>query len=269
MSGVVDGELTTIALCWRLERSDGAGLALTSHDAAVLSEDVLHQQTPGTVPGSISRRLGIEPHSSEVAGTLSSDALDATDLSLGRWDGASVSLSAVDWAEPSEMPITLLGGEIGGVSVDGDSFSADLAGAAAKLLDPVCPATSAECRAELGDKKCRVDLAGRSIVVRVVSVGEAQLTVDRQLDSRFLLGRMRYLSGPNCGVSTVILAVDGATLSMRDLPRAEVKPGCRIELREGCDKRLSTCAERFGNAVNFRGEPHLPGNDLLTRYPGA
>ncbi|MGO1304812.1 MAG: phage BR0599 family protein, partial [Sphingomonas parapaucimobilis] len=42
-----------------------------------------------------------------------------------------------------------------------------------------------------------------------------------------------------------------------------------IELVEGCDKRLETCLSRFGNVVNFRGEPFLPGIDLLTRYPGA
>ena len=42
-----------------------------------------------------------------------------------------------------------------------------------------------------------------------------------------------------------------------------------VAIVEGCDKRLATCSERFVNAANFRGEPHLPGMDLLTRYPGA
>jgi uncharacterized phage protein (TIGR02218 family) len=45
--------------------------------------------------------------------------------------------------------------------------------------------------------------------------------------------------------------------------------GVRVRLTEGCDKRFETCRVRFANSVNFRGEPHLPGNDLLTRYPGA
>ncbi|HKR91916.1 phage BR0599 family protein, partial [Novosphingobium sp.] len=35
-----------------------------------------------------------------------------------------------------------------------------------------------------------------------------------------------------------------------------------------CDHTLNTCAARFSNAANFRGEPFLPGNDLLVRYPG-
>jgi uncharacterized phage protein (TIGR02218 family) len=70
-------------------------------------------------------------------------------------------------------------------------------------------------------------------------------------------------------LSTVVLSATGAVVQVRDLPRAPLEPGCRVELREGCDKRFETCVSRFGNAVNFRGEPHLPGNDLLTRYPGA
>lgn len=269
MSGIVAGELTSVAFCWRLERVDGAGLGLTSHDEPVLSDGVVHEPAAGIVPAAIERRLGIEPQSSEVAGSLSSEALDSSDLALGRWDGAGVTLTAVDWQSPNAAPVTLLGGEIGGVSIDGESFSADLRGAASKLSSSVCPATSAECRAELGDKRCRVDLAGRTMFATVVSSNAGELTVDRPFDDRFVLGRLRFLSGANCGVSTVVLAIEGSTISVRDLPRAAVEPGCRVELREGCDKRFATCVSRFANAVNFRGEPHLPGNDLLTRYPGA
>ena len=43
--------------------------------------------------------------------------------------------------------------------------------------------------------------------------------------------------------------------------------GTRGQLREGCDRTMATCATRFDNAVNFRGEPFLPGNDLVARYP--
>ena len=42
--------------------------------------------------------------------------------------------------------------------------------------------------------------------------------------------------------------------------------GSRALAMEGCDHTLETCATRFANAVNFQGEPFLPGNDLLTRY---
>ena len=148
---IADGELTSLALCWRLERLDGAGIALTSHDGAVASEGVLHQPAPGMTPAAVTRKLGLEPQSAEAAGALSSAALDETDLSLGRWDGALVRLTVADWQDAAGAPVQLLGGEIGGVNIDGDAFTAELRGAAAALEGPVSPATSAECRAEFGD----------------------------------------------------------------------------------------------------------------------
>jgi hypothetical protein len=48
-----------------------------------------------------------------------------------------------------------------------------------------------------------------------------------------------------------------------DIP---LSSGLRVVLREGCDHTLATCANRFVNAVNFQGEPFLPGNDALIRY---
>lgn len=222
-----------------------------------------------TTTAAISRTAGLEPHSGEVGGALSSDALDERDLSVGRWNGAFVQLRLIDWREPAQEPIILMSGELGDIGVADDAFTAELRGGAAKLDRPVCPSTSAECRAQFGDKQCRVDLAGRTMVATVVSAAGDRLTLDGPVDERFLFGRLRYLDGANCGMATIILAVDGNELRVRDLPRGESMGGERVELREGCDKRLETCATRFANATNFRGEPHLPGNDLLTRYPGA
>jgi len=34
-----------------------------------------------------------------------------------------------------------------------------------------------------------------------------------------------------------------------------------------CDRSFATCRGTFGNGVNFRGFPHIPGNDALLRYP--
>ena len=102
-----------------------------------------------------------------------------------------------------------------------------------------------------------------------MSSANGELTLDENFGDEILLGRLRYLSGQNAGLTTVIIAVTGDQVRVRDLPRAAIEDGCRVELREGCDKTFATCCGRFANAANFRGEPYLPGNDLLTRYPGA
>lgn len=261
--------VSTIAFNWRIERRDGVGVALTSHDEALVRDGVRYRSDPGVMPAATTRRLGLEPSSGEVSGVLSSNVLTEADLMLGRWAGARVTLTAVDWEDAHAPETPLTRGEVGEVSLDGEAFSADLRGAASRLSESVCPSTSPECRAELGDRHCRIDLAGRSIRARVLSVEGSGLKLDQPVNERFLFGRLRFLEGENCSAWTVVLAVENDIVRLRDLPRAAVLAGTRIELREGCDKRFATCVERFGNAVNFRGEPHLPGNDLLTRYPGA
>ncbi len=267
--GGAEKRVSALTFCWRIERRDGSGVALTSHDEAIVRGGITYRPDPGVAPAAITRRLGLEPNDSEVAGALTAEAITETDLRLGRWDGARVSLAAHDWEDSAVAPLKLLGGELGDVAFAGGSFSAELRGAAAGLDSPVCPSTSPECRAEIGDKNCRVDLAGRSIRAKVVSRDGTEIELDREVDERFLFGRLQYRSGENCGAATLVLAVDGERIRVRDLPQGAVEPGCVVLLREGCDKRFQTCIGRFANALNFRGEPHLPGNDLLTRYPGA
>jgi uncharacterized phage protein (TIGR02218 family) len=82
-------------------------------------------------------------------------------------------------------------------------------------------------------------------------------------------GRLRWIGGANSGLASCVLSSDGNRLTLREEPASAAVVGGLVEIREGCDRRFATCTGRFANAENFRGEPHLPGMDLLTRYPGA
>lgn len=269
MTGILAGPLTSIALCWRIERSDGCGLALTSHDRDLTIGGTIYEAAPGMLPAAIQRKAGLEPNGGEVAGAITSASLEEQDLALGRWDGSRIAMVAVDWQQPLAAEVPLMQGELGEVRLQQGEFKAELRGAAVRLEAAICPETSPECRAELGDKHCRVDLAGRTMLARIEQIDGAALVMDRTVGPEFLWGRARFLSGANCGLKTVIVGVDGNRIELRDTVRAAIQTGDRIELCHGCDKSFATCTGRFDNAENFRGEPHLPGNDLLTRYPGA
>lgn len=269
MREMLAGPLTSLAFCWRVERRDGAGFGLTSHDATLTIGDIEYSAEPGMLPAAIDRRLGIKESDGEIAGAITSAALEEADLVLGRWDGARVSLFAVDWEIPDSDAVALLGGEIGEVLIEDDRFRAGLRGAAAKLSRSICPETSSECRAELGDKKCRIDMAARTMRCVVEAVDGNALLLDQTIDGDYLWGRARFLTGENTGLASVMVAVTGNRIELRDSMRGSMVAGDRILLREGCDKMFATCTTRFDNGANFRGEPHLPGNDLLTLYPGA
>ncbi|MEO5809416.1 MAG: DUF2163 domain-containing protein, partial [Sphingomicrobium sp.] len=212
----------------------------------------------------------LEAPSSEIHGVMSDDALTDDDLQLGRWDSASISLIAVDWRAPLAEAVPLLQGEIGSVSVADDGFSAELTGAAATLDAPVCPETSSECRAALGDRDCRIDLGPRRMIAVLSGQIEGnRLTMTPQPGGDYVAGSLVVVSGPMTGFRSPILGIECGAVVLRDPPRDTIGAGAQLWLTQGCDKRFGTCRDRFANAINFRGEPHLPGNDLLTRYPGA
>ena len=85
----------------------------------------------------------------------------------------------------------------------------------------------------------------------------------------YAYGRLRWIGGANAGLEATIVASQGVRLTLREAPAAAAAVGDLVEIAEGCDRSFETCTGRFANAANFRGEPHLPGMDLLTRYPGG
>lgn len=262
---------TSLALCWRIERRDGVAVGLTGHNRDLVIAGLTYRAAPGMAPSAIERSDGLEPDTMDVAGALVSGAITEADLLAGRWDGAAVGVFAVDWAEPAAVAIPLGEGTIGAVETRDGGFTTELAGPTAVLAGPAVEETSAECRAEMGDARCRVAMRGRRRLARVVASDGVSVTLDAGEPGAdaYGWGVLRWLEGPNCGLDSAIAASAGAVVTLRAVPRFAVAAGTLVRVEEGCDKTLATCAGRFGNAVNFRGEPYLPGVDLLTRYPGA
>jgi uncharacterized phage protein (TIGR02218 family) len=272
MPSIVEHELTTLAFCWRVQRRDGVCLGFTSHDRDVEIDALVYRASPGMLPSAISVSDGFDASTLDVSGALTSGAISEGDLAAGRWDRAAVALFLVDWEDPGGERLPLARGELGDVAVKANGFEAELRGPAAALERPVVEQTSPECRAELGDRRCRVDMAARTGVTRITAVeGETVVTVADAASEpgAYAFGRLRWIGGANSGLESPILASDGADLILQEPPPFAIAEGDLVEIRQGCDKSFATCTARFANGENFRGEPHLPGMDLLTRYPGA
>lgn len=270
MTDFLTGPLTTIALCWRIERRDGVAIGLTDHDRDLVIDGLLHRAAPGMTPSAMTRTDTLEADTMDAAGALSTAAITEEDLLTGRWDGARVRIFAVDWAGGAGR-VNLGEGEIGAVETRDTGFTAELRGPGGALDRPVVEETSPDCRAELGDKRCRVAMAGRRRFARVMAVIGQVVTLDtpEPAAGAYALGLLRWIGGGNGGLASAIAGSAGYEVTLRTPPMFPVTPDTLVELIEGCDKTLATCADRFGNAVNFRGEPYLPGVDLLTRYPGG
>jgi uncharacterized phage protein (TIGR02218 family) len=266
------GPVTSSAFGWRLERRDGVTLGFTSHDRDVEIDGLVYRASPGLLPTSVVETSGLDAGGLDVKGALTADALRAKDLRAGKWDGASLDIFLFDWRDPDAGTRPLASGALGSVEFSANSFSADVEGPAARLSMPVAPSTSPTCRARFCDGQCGLNAARfrrRATAMAVDGVAVSFSGVPLSELPLFEHGELRWLGGENCGLRHAVIGTNGGALLLSHPPPFAVAPGESVELLQGCDKLLSTCAARFGNVVNFRGEPHLPGNDLLTRFPGG
>ena len=260
------GALDTAAAWWRIFRGDGVALGFTTHDRDLWFDGVRHRAAPGMMPSAIRKTVGFEDDESEVEGALTHDSIRPADLAAGLFDGARVESGIVDWQTLERA--ALYTGSIGTITQDSGSFSAQLRSAKADFeIDPV-PVSSPTCRARFCGPGCALSASAFEVEARVVAsdADRGRLTLDLPDHRPYAMGQLRALAGPQTGVAMQVLdaTIDGLTL---ERPFDAAPAGLRVRFREGCDRTIATCTDRFSNAANFRGEPFLPGNDLLAQYP--
>jgi uncharacterized phage protein (TIGR02218 family) len=134
------------------------------------------------------------------------------------------------------------------------------------------PRTSPTCRAQFCGPGCTLSGARFTHDLRVAAI-------DREANAvsfaggpgaePFRDGSLRWVEGPQTGQANAVVAIENEMLVLEKAIDPGVTVGHLARVREGCDHTIATCAGRFGNSINFQGEPFLPGNDILTRMPAA
>jgi uncharacterized phage protein (TIGR02218 family) len=179
-------------------------------------------------------------------------------------------IAQVTGANPLQVHEVLYRGAIGSVMEEAGKFTAELHSRKAELaIDPI-PRTSPSCRALFCGPGCTLSASRFTHEAAVTGIN---LTANRvsvisaAIPANLTGGTLRWLEGPHAGRSMQIMEAGVAGLVLDEPLNSAPANGLRVLVREGCDHRLDTCATRFANAVNFQGEPFLPGNDQLYRNP--
>lgn len=272
----LDSGVTTLCRCWIVRRRDGAVQGFTDHDCDVAVDGVACRADTGVSGSEVGQSFGMSVGGSEMFGALSADTLNEDDLAAGLYDAAEVSLHLVDWSAP-HLHVLLAAGVVGDIRRKGAAFSAEVRGAAHRLAEPSGRLYTPACGADLGDARCRVDLGHAALrgVGTAADAGSASAFMAAGLgafaDGWFTAGRLAFTGGANAGIAVEVkshrTSTDGVRIALWQAMPHPVAGGDAFTVTAGCDKRFATCRDRFGNAANFRGFPHIPGNDFVMRYP--
>jgi uncharacterized phage protein (TIGR02218 family) len=271
----LDDGTTTLAWCWRITRADGLSFGFTDHDRVLVFEGTEFEPESGFAASEIRAGSDLSVDAQDAEGVLSSDRITETDILDGRWDAAEVELWRVNWADTSQR-VLMRRGAVGQIRRGRMAFVAEVRSLAHVLGQTVGRTFQAGCDAALGDARCGVDLEdpaykGSGTVTDLLrdrtftASGLAEFDV-----GWFSYGTVEWTSGANSGRRAEVLAhdlVDGvAILTLLEAPVRAVTEGDAFMIRAGCDKRIETCSAKFANVVNFRGFPHIPGQDTILLY---
>jgi uncharacterized phage protein (TIGR02218 family) len=271
----LDEGTTTLAWCWRITRADGVAFGFTDHDRTLAFDGTDFEPESGLTASEVRSGSDLSVDAQDAEGVLTSDRITETDILDGRWDNAEVEVWRVNWAESGQR-VLMRRGAIGQIRRGRLAFVAEVRSLAHVLGQTVGRTFQATCDAALGDARCGVDLedpglqghgrrdrsparpglhrlGARRLRLRLVHLRH------HRVDQRCERGRRAEVLGHD--------VTDGiAILTLLEAPVRPIAEGDGFTIRAGCDKRIETCGVKFANTANFRGFPHIPGQDAVLRY---
>jgi uncharacterized phage protein (TIGR02218 family) len=275
----ISGESLTLATLWRIVRRDAQVFRFTDHDRDIVYGGETYVAALGYQRAAIGSGADLAVDETELLGMLNSASIRESDLRAGLWDGASVRIFAVNFASPADGELKLRRGTLGEVVLDDRGiFRAELRGLAQPLQQTIGAVYQPECRADLGDARCGVNLAlggGFTAQDTIATVTDAVTLVLTGTgtsllgDGWFDGGVAIWQTGANAGVAREVIGWVQSSLTLTLLAPPPFAPGVgdTINIQSGCDKRWVTCRLKFSNQLNFRGEPLVPGANAILETP--
>ena len=268
---------TTLAMCWRIERADGVVLGFTDHDRTLTVDGISYDPVAGADGAAIASSADLAIDNSEIFGAFDSSKLSASDLAVGKFDGAEVQIWRVNWADTGQR-VLLKRATIGETVREGGAFRAELRGASYALSRTIGRVYQRSCDATIGDDRCGVDLdlpayhGAGTITSLIDDTGFIATGLSAFENNWFAHGLLTWQTGANAGLSAHVKASHPASGNATRLdlwvpPGAAPENGDTFSITTGCDKRDTTCRVKFGNLINFRGFHLMPGDDVALQYP--
>ena len=229
-------DVTSLAACWRITRSDGVVHRFTDLDRDVRFS-ASHSLTVSIAAGesfiavgafsrsAIETKSGLRIDNLDLTGLVNADGqpggIYLQDLEARRFNDAEVEVFLVNWQAPDDGVVPLMHGHLGEVTIDRDAgtYTAELRGLSQRAVRKVGQLFAPKCRADLFDARCGLSAADFTQRVVVQSVTS---------NKEFTVPALKSLADPepslDSGLRTSAAAASDGRLKLR---RGPVELGTR------------------------------------------
>lgn len=270
----LESGVTTLAWCLRIERTDGVVLRFTSHDRSILmSNGTVYAPDQGSADvTAVRQESDLQAATFDLESALVPNGVARADLAAGLFDHAALYLFRTLWDDPVEDDEAIAKGYWGQAELRDERYVTEFRSLATLLEQETGRVHGSTCDADLGDSRCKVDLAALTVsgtVTGVTDAGEFTDSNRTEADDYFGAGLVAFTSGANAGIEREVDNFSGGTFGMWQAFPFAIAVGDTYEAKPGCRKRFQAdCIDKFDNAINHQGFPHLPGRDAVNKFGG-
>lgn len=274
---MLNSNTTTFCLCWKVTTTGGTVKGFTNHVEDIEISGLTYKSNSGFTPTAAKYNAELAVDNHDVKFLLGFDGTEEADLIAGVYDFATIEVFFVDYTNISgSNTVPYVSGQIGEISIERTTAVTEIRGVTQYLQQQIVEEYSPSCRADLGDSRCKFNIASLTVTGTVSGVTDNRtfqtntIGITANADDYYNHGLVTWTAGNNDGRKMEVkdfVKSTGQIELYQAMPEA-IQIGDTFTVYPGCDKSITTCRDKFNNVVNFRGEPHVPGEDQLMRFGG-
>lgn len=265
-------DVTTLALCFDITRRDGTVLGFTSHDVSIDYDGVTYSPFSSADITNLEQLASTEADNLEIQIAFDDDHITKEDIQKGFYDHAAMHVFFINYEDTGQGIVKLVSGNLGKAEITEYGATAEMLSLSNQLQTEIGEVYSYKCPAELGDARCTVDLSAYRVSGTVEAVTDRKTFTDSartEVDDYFKYGTVTFTSGLNAGWTREVKTFSGGQFDMLFAFPFEIAPDDTYTADPGCSNYPEDCKNKFDNFINYRGFPHLPGRDEISKYPDA
>jgi uncharacterized phage protein (TIGR02218 family) len=198
----------------------------------------------------IEQNCDLTPNNFELSGTINSTQISEDELKEGHFIDAELTLHRY----ASQSVNHLFTGFIRAISLVNKQFVADVLGLKDLLNSKGTQTYSKYCRTTFTGPKCGVIADNFKITAKLNKILSK---VNYRLSRTDKLGPLSPAVLAIAGHDIPSIEDSGDEITLLYPPNLAPKKGDTLTIFLNCDKSFDSCCNKFGNAINFRGEPYI------------
>ena len=254
------GNILTLALCWKISSKNGKIFAYTNYDQDLMIDNICYKNNANMSSNNLNSSTTTKNEQFRSYATINNTEITLSNIENGLLDDAYVEIFIVNYQNIGQGIIILKSGNISKIKIIDNKLLLEIRSLKSVLNTEISKPFSKHCRAEFGDTQCGINILDNQINITNFIFKKNNIIYSDQF-KKYPDGYFEDFQCVYNNISYKIIgSYNGNIIFYEDIQQSNFG---KLSLINGCDKKFTTCSNKFNNAINFRGEPHIPENLLL------